>query len=413
VRKIVAFYAWQSDTLTKINKDFIRKALDLAAERINSDSSLAVELKIDSDTQNVPGTPPITATILEKIALCDIFIPDVTFVAATTGGKLVPNPNVMAEYGYALRAKTDRAMMPIMNIAFGPPEELPFDMGHLRHPIQYRVETTVSDGQRRADRLALSQRIEIHLRQQIVATQPPPPAPAPFASAESRDGPARFRAAGEPIGKRWNDIPMPRAPRQTVFLADGPAMWLRLMPIDDPGRKWPIETLKNSAIPAGKFNLEPFHTAPGDSIFLLGADDGMGICGLEMPASTETRSVAYAFRTGEVWSVDTAVLSYHPGILVGDIEKLYRDRLVGYAQFLLSLGLQPPFRWIAGIADIKGRHLQIPLSPSAAQPFFLGPECLSTNIGAEGTYDGKGESGVALLGFFVAIYEECGRKRPT
>jgi hypothetical protein len=44
----------------------------------------------------VPGTPPITDTILKKIQNCDIFVPDVTFVASTAGGKLVPNPNVMA-----------------------------------------------------------------------------------------------------------------------------------------------------------------------------------------------------------------------------------------------------------------------------------------------------------------------------
>lgn len=64
MRNIVAFYAWQSDTPRKINKDFIRKALDDAAERINADRGLGVELKIDSDTQDVPGTPPVTATIL-------------------------------------------------------------------------------------------------------------------------------------------------------------------------------------------------------------------------------------------------------------------------------------------------------------------------------------------------------------
>jgi hypothetical protein len=58
----------------------------------------------------------------------DIFIPDVSFVARTEAGKFIPNPNVMTEYGYALHAKPYSAMMPVMNIAFGPPEELPFDM---------------------------------------------------------------------------------------------------------------------------------------------------------------------------------------------------------------------------------------------------------------------------------------------
>jgi len=55
---------------------------------------------------------------------CDIFVPDVTIVARTEGGKSVPNPNVMYEYGYAWRAKTYVAMIPVMNTAFGLPQEL-------------------------------------------------------------------------------------------------------------------------------------------------------------------------------------------------------------------------------------------------------------------------------------------------
>ncbi len=93
MRKITAFYAWQSDTPTKVNRNFIRQALDDAAQRISADSSLGIELHIDSDTQDAPGTPPITDTILGKIEACDIFIPDLTFVARTSGGKYVPNPH--------------------------------------------------------------------------------------------------------------------------------------------------------------------------------------------------------------------------------------------------------------------------------------------------------------------------------
>src|SRR5438270_8949827 len=124
---------------------------------------------IDYDTEGVPGTPPVTQTILNKIALCDIFVPDVSFVARTESGKLVPNPNVMAEYGYALHAKSHAAMVPVMNELFGPAEELPFDMGHLRFPIRYRIELDSTDGQRRSARQALSQQLEQTLRLQIAA----------------------------------------------------------------------------------------------------------------------------------------------------------------------------------------------------------------------------------------------------
>jgi len=412
MRRIVAFYAWQSDTPAKINKDFIRRALDSATERINADRSLGVEIKIDSDTQGVPGTPPVTATILDKIAHCDLFIPDVTFVARTEGGKLVPNPSVMIEYGYAIRAKTDRAMMPIMNTAFGPPDELPFDMGHLRYPIQYRVETGMSDGQRRADRDALSHKIETHLREQIAATQPPSPTPAEFPKAEAKSGQARFRSRAEALGKEWSSTPFPRTPDRYISLSKGPAVWLRLFPTSDSGKRWASSELKTAVMPlgGGPLNLAPF--SDDNHPFFIRAADGIGMCSYVAPAQTITNSVAFAFETGEVWSVDTALMTYfRPGILYGEIEKLYVDRLPKYGRYIASLGLAPPFHWIAGISGTKGRTLRIPV-PGFSPGIKTGPECMAEDIVKEGDYDGQQSAAAALAPFFNEIYHACGLKRP-
>jgi hypothetical protein len=406
MRRIVAFYAWQSDRPAKINKDFIRKALDSAADRISADSSLGVELKIDSDTQGVPGTPPVTATILDKIDRCDLFIPDVTFVASTEDGKLVPNPSVMTEYGYALRAKTTAVMMPIMNTAFGLPEELPFDMGHLRYPIQYHVETGVSDGQRRADRDALSRKIEVHLREQIAATQPSLPTPLEFPKAEARDGPARFRLPNHPLGKQWSTIPFRQTPQHDISLSKGSAIWLRLFPTSDSGKRWSSNELKDQAS-SGPVNLVPFIA---DSPFWIRAEDGIGMCSFVAASETMTNSVAFAFETGEVWSVDTELMTYFPdGILIGEIENLYPDRLLKYGHYIVSLGLAPPFDWIAGISDTKGRYLRVPIPVSAT---YQGPECLAEQIIVEGNYDGKQSPADALAPFFNMIYHKCGMSRP-
>lgn len=166
-RKIIVFYAWQSDQPTKVNRSFIRRALDEAADRITGDVSIGVEVLIDADTEGVVGTPPVTETILGKIAAADVFVPDLSFVAETDAGKLLPNPNVMIEYGYALHALTFKAMMPVMNTHFGPPESLPFDMGHVRHPTQYDAPPEISDGERRERRGKLSQTLETILRLMI------------------------------------------------------------------------------------------------------------------------------------------------------------------------------------------------------------------------------------------------------
>ncbi|MDC7745970.1 MULTISPECIES: hypothetical protein [Rhizobium] len=93
-REITVFYAWQSDRDREGNQHFIRLALDDAAARINEDSTLGVEVKIDADTEGVVGTPPVTETILNKIRAADIFVPDLTFVAETTDKKLIPNPTL-------------------------------------------------------------------------------------------------------------------------------------------------------------------------------------------------------------------------------------------------------------------------------------------------------------------------------
>jgi hypothetical protein len=292
--------------------------------------------------------------------------------------------------------------MPVMNTSFGPPEELPFDMVHLRHPIQYLAEAAGKDAERRALRQRLSGTLEHTLRLQIAATEPPRPAPTPFTRAEPKDGPARFRAPGEPIGKVWDR-------ENNVSLAPGPAMWLRLMPVVDAGKTWPAYELKVQANAGQTLNLAPFVDNPN---YVLRAQDGIAVCPLNTPDDLETTSVAFAFETGEVWSIDTWLLAADTvRLFTGEIEGLFGSRLEAYTRFLAGLGLTPPYCWIAGLAGVKGRRLQIP-PPQGRMQVALGPECLSEHIISTGTYDGKQSPPSALLPFFKEIYNKCGAPRP-
>jgi len=155
MKEFVVFYAWRSDRLERFNRHLIRFALNLAAKNISDDPTAGVRVRIDADTEGVLGHVPVTDTILTKIAACDAFVPDLTFIAVTESGKLVPNPNVLLEYGYALRAKSHSVMIPVMNTAYGPAEQLPFDMAHLRHPLKYELPTKAKDAERRAVRHCL------------------------------------------------------------------------------------------------------------------------------------------------------------------------------------------------------------------------------------------------------------------
>jgi hypothetical protein len=81
MRKFVVFYAWQSDTVQRLNRHLIRFALNLAAENISRDLALGVRVHIDVDTEGVLGHVAVTDTILRKIAACNAFVPDLSFIA--------------------------------------------------------------------------------------------------------------------------------------------------------------------------------------------------------------------------------------------------------------------------------------------------------------------------------------------
>ncbi|CAN5500142.1 hypothetical protein BH10PSE12_BH10PSE12_08240 [soil metagenome] len=160
------FYSWQSDRDAHVCGRFIALALKVALEALQSNFS--AELQLDSDTAGVAGTPPVSETILGKIRACDLFIGDVSFVGATADGKkLLPNPNVMTEFGYARSVLDDQQIILVMNTVFGPERDLPFDLAYLRHPVAYRLEEAAADGARRQARTAFAVKLAPYLEASI------------------------------------------------------------------------------------------------------------------------------------------------------------------------------------------------------------------------------------------------------
>jgi hypothetical protein len=103
VREFIVFYAWQSDRPERFNRYLIRFALNLAAQNISADPTVGIRIRIDADTEDVHGHCPVTETTLKKIAVCDAFLPDLTFVAATEAGKLIPKSllqNTLSEVNF-------------------------------------------------------------------------------------------------------------------------------------------------------------------------------------------------------------------------------------------------------------------------------------------------------------------------
>ena len=337
MKEFVVFYAWQSDRLERLNWHLIRFALNLAAKSISDDPAVGVQLRIDADTEGVLGHIPVTDTILKKIASCDAFVPDLTFVAVTEGGKLVPNPNVMLEYGYALRAKSHSVMIPVMNTAYGPAEELPFDMAHLRHPLRYDLPTTATNAERRAVRKALTEELETILR--LMITEATPRQTTLFQEAESVASSAFFFPAGTPIATFG-------APgEQEYYFVDDEAIYLRLFPkYNDtqpkPGRVG-IKNLFQNRRTANPMSWQPMSG-------IASAND-YGWAVIDPRGNNLTQAITQGFPTGELWGVNSQVFSRaamrqtmasdeEPATVFGVIsaEKLYTRALENYVSVATS-----------------------------------------------------------------------------
>jgi hypothetical protein len=147
----------------------------------------------------------------------------------------------------------------------------------------------------------------------------------------------------------------------------------------------------------------------------LRAEDGYGVFSYdgEFDGMARTGSVAYAFETGEVWSIDTSNLSVgQDKLYLETIVKSFTAALEDYGGFLQRLGLAPPFQWIAGLSGIKNRRLAV-VPPPGHVDIHPGPECLADPIIQLGTYEVGQQAKAALQPFFDLICRKCSRTYPN
>lgn len=159
------FWSWQSDTHQPSNRYFVRDVLGALAKTLNGVDANAEEsdrpvdteedelaeaddafVSVDHDTKGLGGSPRIAERILEKIADAAVFVADVTPIAKTSSGKLVPNPNVMIELGYALRVLGEERVVLVANQAFDAKlSGLPFDLRHRSAPAFYTLKRDATE----------------------------------------------------------------------------------------------------------------------------------------------------------------------------------------------------------------------------------------------------------------------------
>jgi hypothetical protein len=405
------FFSWQSDTSTKEGRNVIEKALQSAVARIAGD--LEVEdavrhgLQVDKDTQDVSGSPPIFQTILGKIDRASVFVADLTFCGFRLDGRPTPNPNVLIEYGWALKSLGYSQIVAVMNDAHGEPtrESMPFDLASLRFPIRYKLPDGAPDSTRVSERDQLSKRLETALRgvfasDEFKAKLPKQPEPPRFRQQDQINGRARFRPLGKPVAYARDHIAQMMGSSETkpVYLPEGPAMWLRLMPLYDPGQSWLTQEIKQLGL---ELAILPLMVSTGSIGF---AQDEDGCCFYPPFDDDKTYSIAYVFNTGEVWVTNATLV--RTGDYIPLEEPSFAKTLEGCALFLERLGCAGPYKWIAGIEGIKGRQLAV-----GGRLRSLGV-CFSNIIEEEGIYK-KGEIAAEVLRpFFEKVYDKCGARRP-
>jgi len=403
---LTVFFSWQMDRPDGGERALIERALTDALKRIAADATVEAavrEIEVDRDTKGVPGTPPIVDTILAKIDRAAIFVLDLTFVAIRADGRPAPNPNVLIEYGWALKSMGHSRMMPVMNIAYGEPtaDAMPFDMRHLRNPIKFSQRPGANAEVKRTERDKLSRELEAAIRTTIqsgVLTEVVPK-PSAFPAAEPKDGQARFRPKGKSLGMTYPNF---IDESTDVFLAQGTAAWLRIMPVKDQGRVCTTAELRAAAT-QGQI-LAPLYGSPG-GLDWIRADDGVGRIRVRTKGSVTT-SVVFMFHTGEVWSIDTTrfgtdAVPVSPVALIAALKR--------YAEFLKDkLGVMPPYRCVVGVEGVRGRPIWLPDIPGTGWMTNQFGSCVADAIQREVIYEEAADVAKLLRPFFEDAYEKCG-----
>ena len=96
------FYSWQSDSPAKTNLNAIRDGLKLAKKDIESRRT-GVKIVLDEATRDKSGAVNIAGTILEKIAIADMVLADVTTITDLCAIRVRGSTPTAASSPFALR----------------------------------------------------------------------------------------------------------------------------------------------------------------------------------------------------------------------------------------------------------------------------------------------------------------------
>jgi len=367
-KRLTVFYSWQSDSPPNLNRSFIEKALHEALKRLNSNARLENALReamveLDKDTQGVAGSPPIADTILNKIEGCAVFVADLSYVGESKHGfvnaagkpRQFPNPNVLIEYGYALRCHSHSKLIGVMNSAYGSPdaESLPFDLRHLRWPRTYHLaDASAADKKEQFETLVRTLVKDIDL---ILSGQSLPSAATEnFVPRRPTTNAAVFFDSGQ-------DLVTERS--EASIIPEGAKAYLRLWPtVSVPQINTELEsmdlTVRGNLLPMGEVNPNCFDRNKFGSL----------VAKLE---NGKPYHFTQLFLTREIWGVDAECVnadcvshrfndSQIAYIASGYVEDKFVRTLQNFLAFSkVHLNLPLPLQLNAGLVGIRGYPITI------------------------------------------------------
>lgn len=420
-KRITVFYSWQSDTPAEVNRALIETALDAAIQQLQADATLEPALRdssieLDKDTAGVAGSPPITQTILQKIQTAGVFVADLTFVGESLKSlnrkgkskRLIPNPNVLLEYGYALHSRGHERMIAVMNTAYGEPgnENLPFDVRHVVWPITYSL--TPSESDRRAlvvneltDKLveALRMMLQISAR----------PSEERFLPHPATTDPSSFFTTAEELVP---DRVFGRPADLSVVPNDGRA-YLRLYP--------------SAVVPSFESELEARTLASKGNLRPMGMNyqgwshsrNAFGAIAYASPKEGRLYEFTQLFLTREIWGVDAFAINVERCkefmrvelesgfIMTSYVERMFSETLFNYLQFIRDvMNLPVPLHIEAGVVGVKGYPIALERG--------VGGKILENNVTWQSTIDSLDVAAHDVLRpFFERLWDKAGVPRPV
>lgn len=412
------FWAWQSDLSGRISRFVIRDALDEAIKELREapdvdeppEEARRSDLHLDHDTKDVTGMPSVADTILEKIRAATVFVGDVTPVGSgppihtpqgEQPGRPLMNPNVAIELGFALNGLSDKNVIAVLNLAFGGPECLPFDIKHKRWPVTYKLIEGATKEEILAERKVLKDQFVKALKGFLKAPSSATPAFQPYEPVAVQDPDKFFFSAGQNLGYS-------RQLQSEMYLPFRDILFLRVMPTEPLPRLLSEKTLLHSIGKFGTFG----QTRSGAMVM----SNELGFATFEPAGNTQNLdAILQYFPTGEVWGVNADVMrqgenGQYRWYLTEACERVFAETLFHVLEFMTSVvDVKFPVRVIAGVTGLKDRTLVVSGEPANRHGRFW-----TNEVKHEATLPDASlkSQDIFLLKLFEKIFEQTGAPRP-